>query len=763
MRMPRAVAREQERLPGDVPEWERGLNPEQLEVVRHVDGPLAVFAGAGSGKTASAVKRVARLVRHLGVAPDRIFMVTFSRAAADEMAARVRQLGVGGVEVKTWHAFCGCVLREEGTAQGRWTVDEKNRAKTLVKQAGGYQHEKWTGMDLTKVLRFIGHCKANLWAPDVPEAFAKARKEFGSMSASKAIRVYQRSQELIEEVQLLTFDDMLVYTARLFAENEDVRASWAAKFDYVITDEAQDNNAAQTVLARALAKDHRNLMAIGDLGQSIYKFRGANPVLFADFAGEWDARVITLFRNYRSGQKIVDVSNAIIREGEYSLPEDMTSERGVGGRVDVVAADTLDDEARELVEFCKVRLAGGGSLSDVCVLFRLNAQSRAIEDALLKEKLPYVLIGGINFYERKEVKDLLAYLRLAAGRDVDGDAFKRCVNAPFRFLGAKFVERAMAVAASGQCDGPHGPVWTQVTSIAGQQSGIQDRQRGSIREWVEIVERVSEMIRDGVSVSDSGERKQASAADVIGYLLKATDYIAWLEKEEGEESIESSHAATVRELQRVAGSFASVGDLLDFVEVQVRESAQNKRRQRGGRCLTMMSAHRAKGLQWPVVWVVGCNEGILPHAKGDPEEERRIMYVAATRAENHLIVSYVKEMAMRSGVRSIDRSQYLDVFPGGDEDAIAIAMAPEGDSDEELSAYVGEEIVGGMTAAERASVAAYDASTAKLLDVTAQAEDEGRNPGSVREISPTLAVLYGDGVCHECQVRLVEHGEECGA
>ena len=752
-----------------VPEWERGMNPEQLEVIRHEAGPIACYAGAGSGKTRALVHRVVRLVSHVGVAADRIFCVTFSRPGADEMAARVKQLGVGGVEVKTWHAFCARVLREDGTPQGRWSVDDKNRAKTFVKTAGGYQHENWTGMDLTKVCRFIGICKANLWGPEDDETTFQARTIFGP-AAQRAVRVYAISQALIEGANLLTFDDMLVYVARHFCENEYARASWAAKFDYVMTDEAQDNNIAQVTLARDLAKDHRNLMVVGDPGQAIYGFRGSSPKFLTDFSDEWSAKVVTMARNYRSGKAIVDVANAIIREGQHRLPDDMTAERGVDGEVTVMSADTLDDEAAEFVSFCQAHRESGGTLADVTVLFRLNAQSRALEEGLLKARIPYVLIGGVNFYERKAVKDLLAYLRLAAGRDKEGDAVRRCINAPFRFLGVKFVERVMAVAESGEASSTRGPEWTQVVSIASAQTGIQERQRVSARQWVEIVENVRGMIDNGIQVSGDGARVPAGAQDVLAYVLRATNYIAWLEKEEGEESIESSHAADVREMQRVAGAFATVGELLDFVELQVASSGKNRKHTRGEPCVTLMSIHKSKGLEWPVVWVVGCNENILPHAKGDPEEERRLMYVAATRARDHLIVSHVRSMATRIGVRSLEGSRFLDHFPGGVSDATAVvemsdeeidveaAMAEreivaahpgiDVESDAYVSLLAGEPIVDGMTTKEQASIAAY----------------EGRNPGSVRlKISPTLAAMYGDGVCHECRAPLVTHGEHCGA
>ena len=424
-----------------LPIWEVNMNEQQLAVIRHDGGPIACFAGAGSGKTRALVHRVVRLVES-GTQGDRIFCVTFSRAGANEMDARIRHLGCGGVNVQTWHAFCARVLREDGLPEGAWTVDEKDKAKTFVKQAIGYKHENWVGADLTKVRRFIGVCKANLWEPSSPEALALAKKDFGH-NAIRASKVFSVSQGLIEQAQLLTFDDMLVYVARHFAENDEARRGWGAKFDYVMTDEAQDNNVAQVTIARMLARDSRNLMVVGDPGQAIYGFRGSSPKYLMDFPGEWDSRIVTMNRNYRSAPEIVAVANEIIRRGIAKLPEDMVAERQAGGTVDVIGSETLEDEAGEVVSALKARAESGRPLSDVCVLFRLNAQSRSLEDAMLAEKIPYVLVGGTNFYERKEVKDLLAYLRLVSGRDKDGDAVRRCINAPFRFLGAAFVEKLM--------------------------------------------------------------------------------------------------------------------------------------------------------------------------------------------------------------------------------------------------------------------------------------------------------------------------------
>lgn len=633
--------------------WETGMNPEQLLVINHEGGPARVLAQAGSGKTRALVHRTARLIEVCGVPGDRIFEATFSRKAADEMDARLRHIGIGSAAVQTWHAFCYRMLREDQTREGRWTLDEKDRAKIFVKKAMGHEHENWQGGDLTKVRGFIGQCKANLAEPGSDFARALAQKMFGSQF-SRAIRVFSISQSLIEDAQLLTFDDMLVFAHR-HMQDETHRRAWAGRFDYVMIDEAQDNNLAQCALQEQLARDHRNIMVVGDLAQAIYSFRGSSPEHLARFEELWaGAKTISMCRNYRSGSEIIRVANDVIRPGKFRQPEDMIASRepAAPGKVEVVPADTLEDEANEFVSFVRAHQESGRKLSDLVVLFRLNAQSRSLEEAMLKARIPYVIIGGTNFYERKEVKDLLAYLRVA-GRDVEGDAVKRCINAPFRYLGAKFVERVMAVAANN----PKMP-WDGIVEAAAYEAGIQRRQIDSAMQWVAIVQNVRAMM----SGERSEDKKPASAYEVLDAVVKATNYIAWLEKEEGEESIESSHAANVRELLRVSQQFPQVGDLLDYIEKTVKES-QRQKRTRSENVVTLMSIHRSKGLEWPVVWVVGCNDTILPHAKGDLEEERRLMYVAVTRARDHLICSHVAEMAMRTGLKTVLASPFLESFP----------------------------------------------------------------------------------------------------
>lgn len=618
-----------------------GENPEQAAVVAHRDGPMVVLAGAGSGKTRAIIHRTAELTRS-GVSPDEILLVTFSNKAAAEMRARLQRLGCA-VEARTWHSLCGRILREDRTEWAEWTVDSKNKAKSILKEAVGYKGLDWKGADVGKLSSFIGTCKANLFEPDSAGAADLARAFCSGRDAALAVKAFHLFQEKIEEQMFLTFDDMLVFTHRHLSEG-GACDQWGARWKYLVQDEAQDANEAQVQIARLLAQGHRNYTIVGDPAQAIYGFRGSKPDYLMGFAEEWGAKVVNMHRNYRCGSRIIAVANATLERAAAKLEVPLTAERETAGTVTVVRAGDLDDEAARFVAYAKAAHATSGSWSGTTCLFRLNAQSRALEDALIRAKVPYVLVGGTGFYERREVKDLLAYLRVAVGHGDVVDALRRSINAPFRFLGAKFVEKVQEA-----WEEKPGDVVEAVTK-ASNRAGIQRRQHESAAEWSRLVMVARESLTR--EVEPQGPRA------VLDDLVRTTGYIQWLEKEEGAESIESSHGANVRELIRLAEQFATAKELLDYIDETIR-AASKRRESDESDCVLLMSIYRSKGLEWPRVWVVGCNEKILPHAKGDPEEERRIFYVAATRAKDELTLSYVGKMALRAGVQEIGPSQFV--------------------------------------------------------------------------------------------------------
>lgn len=645
-----------------VPVWQRGMNEEQLAAILHQFGPLRLLASAGSGKTRVVVHRIARLVEQ-GADPARICAMTFSKKAADEMNERVHALGIHGARVGTWHSLCLQILKQDRTQWATWETDDKNRAKIVLKDVLGWKGMNWVGADTQAIASFIGRCKANLHDPPSPGALDLAACVFGAYNAKRAVEAFQKYNDALAEKRLLTFDDYLVFAAR-HLQDPEVRAMWAGRFDYGICDETQDNNGAQWTLCDLLFGGHRNFMAVGDVFQAIYAFRGSSPDYLAQFEKHWpDARTIWLPRNYRSGRAIIEAANGIIMRAkvEGHDPKPMIAERDLDGRVQARAAETLDDEAENfgawVLDLVK---SGDASHSDITALFRTNAQSRALEEALLKLRVPYVVVGGVSFYERKEVRDLLAYLRVASGKGAVED-IKRCINTPFRFLGNAFVGRVMDLVDTGSGRMKSSIDWSGVVAEVAEQAGIQKRQRESAAEWVSLIEQARDAIEMG-ALEGAHETAIAAArpSNILEAIIKATRYIDAIAKEEGEDSIEQSGAANVREMVRVAERFPTVPELLKYIDDTIR-SARRQRddNQAGGERVLLMSVHRSKGLEWPHVWLAGFNEMILPHAKGDQEEERRLAYVATTRARDSLVLSYVRSLATRAGIKDAHPSRFL--------------------------------------------------------------------------------------------------------
>lgn len=660
-----------------LPIWEKNMNAEQLAVIRHHEGPIVNYAGAGSGKTRALVHRIARLV-DAGVDGRVILAVTFSKKAADEMNGRLRKLQVYDARVGTWHSLCLEIMKEDETEWASWEIDEGNRAKQVLKEITGFKGMSWEDADITKLMSYIGMCKANLIDPGTEASFEMARERGLPARADEA---YGRYQVALEDRGILTFDDFLTYvhlhlTTALVKEGERVtrvpsdvnRLRWARRWNFLLQDEAQDANKAQVEIARMLASVHRNYMIVGDPAQSIYGFRGSKPDYLMAFKAEWNATEVSMCSNYRSCDAIVRAANALIRNGKARLPDDMAPMRGEEGSVEYRVAANLDDEANEFAGWIDTLTKDGAEYSDIACLYRTNAQSRALEEALLSKKIPYVIIGSTNFYERKEVKDILGYLRVAAGDDFE--SVKRCINAPFRYLGKAFVENISDAASIAADDGKVN--WTHIVSSVSTRERVQDRQRRSAEEWCRIITEIQ-----GDMQSAKQGLPESKPRSILERLVSRIRYIEWIDKSEGQESIENSQAANVRELCRVAEKFDTVQAFLAYIDENVKAAKKQRRdSQAGGERVVLMSIHRSKGLEWDHVFVAGLNEGILPHARGDIEEERRLAYVAITRARDSLRVSSVREMAMKTGVREVAPSLFVREMGLGETSA-ADKFSPE--------------------------------------------------------------------------------------
>lgn len=654
-----------------------GLNPEQAEVVLHHLGPLLCAAIAGSGKTTALVRRIAMLWIEYAVEPARVLALTFSKKAAEEMTHRLVALLPGEVaneaRVGTFHSLAFQFLREEMPDWKRWQTDDRDRYRTVVKDVLGFKGMRWDSADLTVVEQFIGRCKASCALPGSPEAFERAEAFYklnpcGQRMPALLAEAYERAEQERHARLLLTFDDMLLEMWWRLNESESVRARWAARWDFVMQDECQDENRVQREIAEMLARDHRNYMVVGDPAQSIYGFRGADPSGILTFAEAWGAKSVALHRNYRSGDRIIAAANGVLAamdEGS-TLGTTITPERGIPGNVAVSSFGDVDGEAEGVVTAIREMQADGRSWRDFVCLYRTNAQSRALEEQCLAARVPYVVIGGTNFYERKEVKDVLAYLRLAAGRGTFDDV-RRSINSPFRFLGREFVakveEHASRVSAARESVS-----WTEIVRDLAQSTAVrlQARQRESAWSWCDIVEsmarRISEdranMERDPVGTATHTERPRPAA--LIDEMLMRTDYVKWLTRDEGAESPENNRVSNIRELVRASERFNTVDGLLDYIAETLEAAERAKQGEEGVDRVTLMSIHRSKGLEWPIVFLVGANEKLLPHGRAeDINEERRLAYVAMTRARDVLNVSFVSRASFGPKVVDLDVSRFV--------------------------------------------------------------------------------------------------------
>jgi len=592
------------------------MNPEQAAVVAAPVGPLAVLAGAGTGKTHTLVERVRALVE-AGAAPRRVLVVTFSKDACRELVARCERAGLQGVDVATWHSLAWRILREDETRFASWEVDSKGRGARLLSDACGPKGVGWDGADLAGMRKLLSLAGANLWSPDDFGARAATFKLFGA-EARLALEAWQTFARLCDEARCLTFDRMLVEAVRHLQADEAAREWWGARWDHLLQDEAQDANVGQKTAAELLARGHRSYMIVGDPSQAIYAFRGSSPGHLLAFAAEWNAPTIALRRNYRCGAVIINAANAVIAPARERLPDELIAERGVEGRLDVVEADSPDDEARELAEHVAREHEAGARWSDFAVLWRTNAQSRAVEEAFLRRGIPHVIIGGQPFFERREVRGLLAYLRVAAaGSDAREADVRDCINTPNRFLGREFVGSVLNNRF-------HGESWADAVRQASEQARVWSKQKLAARQWTTLIEEVSR----GIALAQT-------PAALLSHVADRTGYVEWLKREDGDGDEGEGRAGSIDELIACASRFKTCAQLFAFAD-----QAEQVRREPTGDRVTCCSIHRSKGLEWPRVWAIGWTDGSLPHAKGDPDEERRLAYVAITRARDELTLSW---------------------------------------------------------------------------------------------------------------------------
>ncbi|MFM7320300.1 MAG: ATP-dependent helicase, partial [Armatimonadota bacterium] len=636
-----------------------GLNDAQREAVLHGDGPLLIFAGAGSGKTRVLTHRIAHLILARGVLPSRILAVTFTNKAAKELQGRLsRLLGPEACRTMwcgTFHSTCARMLRERGEAIGLprdFVVYDDGDQVTLAKECLHQLDLDERQFTPRAVLALISRAKERLLAPD---DFPLHFKGYFEGVVAKVYRLYQDKLRLN---RALDFDDLIGMSVRLLEQREDVRRHYQAKFEHVLVDEYQDVNRAQYRLTRLLAgrdgsleDPGSNLCVVGDDDQGIYGWRGADVDIILGFEHDHPGcATVKLEQNYRSTRTILEAAWNVVRNNRGRKDKKLWTENIEGELIGVFEApNELEEAAHVATSIRGMTESGQRRLGDIAILYRTNAQSRALEEAFLNFRIPYQIIGGLRFYERKEIKDLLAYLRIVSN-PWDSISLRRVVNVPARGIGATSWARIDAYANAGGM-----ALWDALRDI----------------DSIEGLRPAARKALDGFRTLVEGLRERSlgrSVSDVVDDVLASTGFQAALEEERSIEA--QSRVENLQEFRTVASQFEATTEnptLGAFLEQASLISDIDTMGDASG-AATLLTLHSAKGLEFPVVFLVGLEEGIFPHFRslqedGSVEEERRLAYVGITRAREELHLSYASRRAIFGTVQMNAPSRFLKEIP----------------------------------------------------------------------------------------------------
>ena len=601
-----------------------GLNDAQKEAALHTQGPLLILAGAGSGKTKTLTHRIALLVAEQKVWPSHILAVTFTNKAAREMRERLSGL-LGQPNDRsfmpwmgTFHSICVRLLRMDGAAidiPKNFVIYDEDDRRGLIKQVMKSLSISEKDMKPTAVSAAISSAKNALQEPEEYEASANYPFQ------KNVAKVYKGYEARRKEARALDFDDLLIEAVRLFRDNKMVREKWRTQFEYILIDEYQDTNAAQYQLVKFLVNDQQNLCVVGDDWQSIYSWRGADFTNILNFERDFPgAKVVKLEQNYRSTGNILDAANSVITKNTQRTDKTLWTAEGAGAPVQVHGVYDEAEEARQVADRISAQASiGARKFDEFAVLYRTNAQSYTLERAFLQMRVPYQIVGGVRFYDRKEIKDIVAYLKLIYQPN-DRMSFSRIANVPTRGIGATSLERFLNWQPDSGLDIIDGLV------AMGSQPVVTGKARTAMATLGEKLQQIRSRIED------------THPSELIDQVIRAVGYRDFIldgtpQAEDREENIGS--------LLSDAQNFASLPDFLEEVALMSSVDSESKDNK-----VTLMTLHAAKGLEFPVVFMVGMEEGILPHSRvfesgpSELEEERRLCYVGMTRAREELHLSY---------------------------------------------------------------------------------------------------------------------------
>lgn len=638
------------------------LNPPQREAVLHGDGPLLILAGAGSGKTRVITCRIAHLIRSRDVDPGNILAVTFTNKAANEMRERLermigmplgRGVGYGGLWISTFHSACVRILRQHIERLGykrQFVIFDETDRSSLIKACVADLRIDAERYQPRAIAARISALKNNLTDA---EQFAKTSAQFGFDEAVS--RVYSVFEEKLRESGGLDFDDLLMLTVRLFERHQDVLGYYQSLFQHILIDEYQDTNRAQYRLVRLLTTQRKNLCVVGDDDQSIYKFRGADISNILNFEKDYpEAKVIKLEQNYRSTENILGAAGAVVARNLGRKPKELWTRKRGGDKILCYKAADEKDEARFICRSIQQEVDQGRSLRELAVLYRTNAQSRALEDALRNWGIPYRIFGGLRFYDRKEIKDIIAYLRVLQNPS-DIVSLRRIINVPARGIGDTTIEKLETTAAEAG-------VSLYQAAMDTDRADMTNSAKKKLKEFTGMMER---MRTDLVT---------SSITDLVRRVIHESGYGAVLEQDKNVESrirIENlNELITATEDFQDQNMDASLAAFLDQVALITDSEQQVAAEGRRGRTdtVTLMTLHNAKGLEFSVVFMAGMEEGLFPHSRSaeseeELEEERRLCYVGITRAKERLILTHATERRLYGYPQANLVSRFLQEIP----------------------------------------------------------------------------------------------------
>ncbi|MFC2026486.1 ATP-dependent helicase [Chloroflexota bacterium] len=629
------------------------LNPAQKEAVETISGPVLILAGPGSGKTRVITQRIAYLIRVCGVSPHRIMAVTFTNKAAREMEERLNRLVPGLIKeltLGTFHAICARILRQDGKAIGvdrGFVIYDREDQLSLVKrsiQGAGFDPKQYAP---SAIISAISKAKSQMLAPS---DYTERGSSYFDGVVGKA---YKQYQQLLEQSNALDFDDLLLRAVQLFSANAEVFARYQNRYLHIMVDEFQDTNLVQYQLVKQIGGKYRNICVVGDPDQSIYSWRSADLRNILNFEKDYpEAKVVLLEQNYRSTKTILETASGIISANEQHKPRELWTDNEPGGQITVIEAYNEQEEAQFVVrEVERLIEKGRARLSDYAVMYRTNAQSRALEEAFIRYGTPYRLVAGTRFYERREVKDIIAYLRLIQN-PCDGVSLMRIINIPQRGIGQRSLSQLAAWARSRGVS--QFEALRLLASLAEEEKPFDIR---TMRALVGFPSMMEELIR---------WRQELNLVELFDLVIARTGYKEYLlAMPDGEERWEN-----VLELGTVARQYDDMGPgegLAAFLEGVTLVSDVDGYNETAG-AVTLITLHQAKGLEFPVVFIVGLEDGILPHIRSfdDPaqmEEERRLCYVGITRAKKLVYLLYAFRRNLMGGSTANSPSRFLQDIP----------------------------------------------------------------------------------------------------